>query len=154
MSRNLLTFAVILGIIIALAYYAFSNIQSRRNEKTADIHGHIIQLEVADTPQKQTTGLSQRSSLAQDRGMLFVFQKPDNYSFWMKDMRFPIDIIFLKGEKVVSIYNDIQPQLHKENAANLTIYSPEVPSDRVIEINAGLAKKYGLKVNDIVKNNF
>ena len=45
-------------------------------------------------------GLSERQSLAEDKGMLFLFEKPDHYAFWMKGMEFPLDIIFINGDKI------------------------------------------------------
>lgn len=150
MSRNLLIFGLILFIIAGMAFFAFSNSQSRNKSKTVDIHGHTIKIEIADTQDKQIKGLSQRNSLAEDSGMLFVFPEPGTYQFWMKDMRFPIDIIFISSDKVITIYNNVQPYTGTDKSPNLTLYSPIAPVDRVLEINAGLADKYGLKEGDTI----
>lgn len=156
MTRNLLIFAVILVILVTTAFFTFSILQKgQSSNKTADINGYKIILEVASTPDQQAKGLSGRNSLADDRGMLFVFSSPDIYEFWMKNMKFPIDIIFLSGDKVVTIYRNVQPQLGLDNnkADNFTLYSPKQAVDKVIEVNAGTAEKYSLKEGDTIKIN-
>jgi uncharacterized protein len=81
--------------------------------------------------------------------MLFVFDKADYYSFWMKNMKFPIDIIFIRGDKIVSISkNAVAP---KSADASLPIYKPEAPVDKVLEINSGLSDKHNIKKGDKVE---
>src|SRR4051812_48326835 len=63
------------------------------------VEGKIISIEVADTPEARERGPSGRESLPQGSGVLFVFDAPATYGFWMKDMRFPIDIVWLDEEK-------------------------------------------------------
>ena len=82
--------------------------------------------------------------------MVFPFNKADYYSFWMKDMKFPIDIIYLKDKKIVTIFENVLPQSSDQNPE---ILNPEEPSDTVLEINAGLARKYNLKKGDIIRLN-
>ena len=75
--------------------------------------------------------------------MLFIFPKPARQNFWMKDMKFPIDILWIKGDKIIGV---------AENAAlpitgqELEIYSSPEEADRVLEINAGKAREWGVKV--------
>jgi uncharacterized membrane protein (UPF0127 family) len=77
--------------------------------------------------------------------MLFVFASPDVYQFWMKDMNFPIDIIWLDAnKKVVLIEHDVAPSTYPDS------YGPETLTQYVIEIPAGEAKRAGLKVGDTV----
>jgi uncharacterized membrane protein (UPF0127 family) len=151
MSRNILIFAVILLILVIIAFFALGGgKRSILGGKTATLHGHTIKLEIADTDAEQMKGLSDRDSLAKDSGMLFLFKQPGIYPFWMKDMRFSIDIIFLRDLKVVSIYNSVQPFITAGGVKqqNLTNYPPAAPSDRVLELNAGQAKEFGLQVGD------
>ena len=150
MNRNLLIFAVILLVLVGAAYFTLNG---RLGGKTVDIKGHTVKVEVADNEAEHTKGLSGRDPLAQDQGMLFVFNGQVQYPFWMKDMRFPIDIIFLKDSKVAMIYDSVQPTVtvDGEKHQNLTLYPPPSGSTQVLEINAGLAKKYGLKVGDSIK---
>lgn len=92
-------------------------------------------------------GLSGKEKLAKNKGMLFVFPKEDKYSFWMKDMRFSIDIIWINNDKIIHI----EENLPIPTTNYLEEYSPEEPARYVLEINAGLSQKYGFKVGDTVK---
>lgn len=93
------------------------------------IAGQIYHLEVADTDAQRRKGLGDRDSLCDDCGMLFEFEAPGRYPFWMKDMRFSIDILWLSGQKVVSIERVVSPDL-------LGILTPDVAADKVLELNA------------------
>ena len=70
--------------------------------------------------------------------MLFVFDKPDTYGFWMKDMRFPIDIIWISGDKVIYVLSEVHPDSYPN------LFKPPIPVDKVLEINAGLSRKLGI----------
>lgn len=90
-------------------------------------------LEIADTDIERTTGLGGREELCETCGMLFVFDHPGRHAFWMKGMRFPIDIVWLSGEDVVFVAHGVSPDL--DGTIN-----PEVAADRVIEFRAGAAQ--------------
>lgn len=151
------TILLLLGVfILAVGIFLFTQnllggngLSFLSKTATAKIKDTEVKLSVADTPKGQQKGLSGRKSLASDRGMLFVFKTPDYYSFWMKGMKFPIDIIYLRGEKVVTIYKNIQPP-KSANDTSLPVYTPEEPSDKVIEVNANFSDKHGLKKGDSV----
>lgn len=104
--------------------------------------------EIADTPKKQEVGLSQRKNFPEDRAMLFPFGKLGIYPFWMKNMKFPIDILFISNGKIVTIYEDAKPAKDNEPPQ---IYSSQEPADTVLEINAGLSKQNNIKTGDEVK---
>lgn len=112
------------------------------------IGDYSFKVAVATSQQEQEIGLSETKSLSQDQGMIFLFQKPDYYSFWMKNMKFPIDIIYINGDKIVTIKNNIAPP--KSDKESLIIYTPAEPSDKVLEIQAGLSEKYNFKNGDKV----
>lgn len=153
MNRNTLIFGGLIVVLIILIFFAFRFIQT--GGKTADIKGQSIKLEIADSPEERQKGLSKRESLPQDTGMVFIFDKDDTYSFWMKDMQFPIDIIFLKDTKVVSVFHEVPAFVGQGDAKtqNMTLYAPKTPANRVLELNAGQAKKYGLKEGDTITFN-
>ncbi|MDX1536041.1 MAG: DUF192 domain-containing protein, partial [Candidatus Spechtbacterales bacterium] len=70
-----------------------------------------ITVELAEKPEDKAKGLSGRSSLAEEHGMLFVFNRPGTYSFWMKEMNFPIDIIWIGEDmRVVDITKNAKPE--------------------------------------------
>lgn len=91
-----------------------------------------IQIELADTPEKRNLGLSGRENLPPRTGMLFTFDQPGKWGFWMKDMHFPIDIIWLDGNyRPIHAAESITPQSYPK-----TFYPP-APATYVLEINAG-----------------
>ncbi|MGN6351023.1 MAG: DUF192 domain-containing protein, partial [Candidatus Nitrosocosmicus sp.] len=70
----------------------------------------VIYVDLAITPDQQAKGLSIKNSLNDSEGMLFPFDKPGDYSFWMKDMKFPIDILWIDANnKIVHIEKNLQP---------------------------------------------
>ena len=108
------------------------------------IAGREFSLEVADTPELRTRGLSGHAELADQQGMLFLFDTPGNYAFWMRGMQFPIDIIWLRGDEIVSIAANAAPPAVGTPDTELERFTPDAPADRVIELRAGLARELGL----------
>jgi uncharacterized membrane protein (UPF0127 family) len=93
-------------------------------------------LEVAGTPLSQHVGLGGRVSMAQDQGMLFVFDAPDAACFWMKNMHFSLDMIWLDANKrVVHIEQNVSPETFP------ALFCPDKPAKYVIELKAGEAKR-------------
>jgi len=88
--------------------------------------------------------LSNREKLAENQGMLFVFDHTDYHSFWMKDMRFAIDIIWIdENKKVVDITHNAEPESYPK------IFKPSLPAQYVLEVNAGWAEEHRVKVGDL-----
>lgn len=113
------------------------------------IGGQIIMLEVARTPQEQSTGLMNRTNLATNRGMLFVFSPPRPVRFWMKDTLIPLDMVFVSNGVVKFIGQQVLPC----TADPCPIYGPEptIDIDSVIELRAGRTAELRLKVGDRLK---
>lgn len=99
---------------------------------------------IARTVAARERGLSGRKGLAPDEGMLFIFDAADTYGFWMKEMLFPIDILWLNGSRIVDISTDLPPSVPGDR---LPVFYPRVPADRVLEVPAGFAKVHGLKLD-------
>lgn len=98
-----------------------------------------IQILVADTPAQMEKGLGGRDSLPQDTGMLFTFPTEGRYGFWMKDMIFPIDIVWIgSNKKIIGISGNLSPETYPG-----TFYPPS-NIQYVLELNAGAADKFGL----------
>jgi len=105
---------------------------------------------VANNQNLRKKGLSKRESLQLNSGMLFVFEKAGDWGIWMKDMKFAIDIIWINEEKqIIAIAKNVSPQPGVKDE-RLTIYKPGQNAKYVLEINAGLADRYGLYVGDVV----
>lgn len=112
---------------------------------SVEVGDTIFNVNVVDTDTERTQGLSGRESLAEDEGMLFVFEKSDIYPFWMKDMRFPIDIMWIdENLKVVYIKENATPQSFPE------IFTPNIFALYVLEVNSGMVVEEKIKINDEV----
>lgn len=133
-------FLAVLGFIISSNFINFSSVP------TATIKNKTFKLLVARSEEDKQIGLSKHESLPEDSGMIFLFDKPSLYSFWMKDMKFAIDIIYIRGDRIVTIYENQKPT--KDGTP--PILTPSEPADKVLEINAGLSKKYNIKKGDKV----
>ena len=106
-----------------------------------------LMVEIAATPAQMEQGLSDRNSMDENQGMLFDFgQQPSGTPFWMKDMKFDLDIIWVKDGKIVQI----SPQVSHELGSRNIISSAEAV-DKVLEINAGVSEKLGLEVGDEIR---
>jgi uncharacterized membrane protein (UPF0127 family) len=108
------------------------------------IANQLISLEVANTPQEQAMGLMYRTSLADDRGMLFAFNPPQPVGFWMKNTKIALDMIFLSNGQVKAIEANVPPC----NETPCPTYGPKEIIDQVIELRGGRAAELGLKVGD------
>ena len=113
--------------------------------------GEEIPVEVADTLKKRSLGLGKRTTLKKGWGMLFVFEKRKPHRFWMKDMQFPLDIIWLDNHRIVHIIHNAKPANSRDEPKVMT--SP-VPVNFVLEIAAGRAAKLGLKTEQRMKFKF
>jgi uncharacterized membrane protein (UPF0127 family) len=114
---------------------------------TLVIAGRVtLTVELARTPEEQIRGLSGRRSLKPGRGMLFVYDRPHPVSIWMKDMRFPLDIIWIRAGRIVAI---------QKHAPPLTPDGPEriytATADLVLEVPGGFADRQKIRVGDSVR---
>ena len=108
----------------------------------AVINGHTLRLEVADDPAERTKGLMGRPSLPEEDAMLFVFLQEAVHAFWMKNTLIPLDILFVDKELKIASVQTMQPEPGVSDD-QLLRYEPPVPVIYAIEMNAGLAQKYG-----------
>ncbi|MFH1745132.1 MAG: DUF192 domain-containing protein [bacterium] len=106
-----------------------------------------IKIEIADDYVEIVNGLSGREYLEKESGMLFVFNDKQIRDFWMKNMRFPLDIIWINDNKIIDISKNLLPE--GENPLN-HYYSPK-PVNYVLEVNGGFCEKNNIKTGDSVK---
>lgn len=121
--------------------------------KEVMINDQKLKVEIADTQEKRSRGLGGRESLASDSGMLFIFPKPDKYPFWMKGLKFPLDFIYIREDKVIDLLPNIQPPSGGATDESLPIYLPREEVDKVLEVGGGTIEKFGIKVGDSIKLN-
>ncbi len=104
--------------------------------------------EVANTLEARTIGLSGRLKMSEEEAMLFVFDSPGYHSFWMKNMKFDIDIIWIYYDTIVYIEEKVK---HPQNQdSDLELYSSNSKANMVLEVIAGTSSKYGFSVGDRV----
>ncbi len=130
-------------IVIAAFYY-----KSNPLGPELLVNGKTIKLLVAVTPDQKQKGLGYRSSMPEDTGMVFPFDTKEKHGFWMKGMQFPLDFVWIDGNTIADITENVLPPA---SDGPLQTVSPKVPVDKVLELNAGQVAKLGLKVGDTVK---
>jgi len=162
-SHRLVVFCVALLIIALLAtFISFFIPKTAARTTQASISYHIdalgykteslaigtttLSVEVSDTDALRDQGLSNRTSLGADQGMLFVFQSDSKPGFWMKDMDFPLDMVWIDASgRIVDITHDLLPSTYPSS-----VY-PKSPVRYVLEVNAGFASAHGMYVGEAVK---
>jgi len=129
-------FLAIVGGSIAFFSHQYS---PEGNEiRELKMNGKVFHVEIVSDAAKLSKGLGERDSLCQDCGMFFEFPKPAKRSFWMKGMRFSIDILWVNGNEIVHVSKNVSQN-------SLDTISPDVLVDRVLEVNAGVADSLGIK---------
>jgi uncharacterized membrane protein (UPF0127 family) len=110
------------------------------------IGGTPIKVTVVRTRAEQEQGLSGRKGLAPNQGMLFVFEKPGDYRIWMKDMLFPIDVVWVdENGSVVDITEAIGPDTYP------TVFGSRLPAKYILELSAGFVERYNIARSDKVQ---
>jgi uncharacterized protein len=128
---------ILAGISIAL--WNYNNTQNSSQKKSPNL---FSQVELADTPTKREIGLMNRKNLCSDCAMLFVFQEPNQYSFWMKNTLIPLDIIFIKDDGVIdNICYNMQPEDIRTQCI------AKSPIKLVLETNPNYLKSKGYEIN-------
>lgn len=115
------------------------------------IGGREISVELADTKEKRAKGLGGRENLASNSGMLFIFPKEDKYQFWMKEVKFPLDLIWIRKTEVVDIIKDAKPPEPGQKDETLPIYLPREPVDMVLEVTGGFVDMHNIKIGDTIE---
>lgn len=110
------------------------------------INDEELVVDVAQTPSQLQQGLGGRLTLAEGKGMLFVFSEPRPATFWMKDMHFPIDIIWIDNTTITGIHHSVPVPT---STVLLRYHSPGTVN-RVLEVPAGWALSRGVSIGDSV----
>ncbi len=137
---------VISAVLCLLAGFALAR---AAQTVQVDVSGLSVQAEIADSDMLRQQGLMFRDNIKEGEGMLFVFPIEGRHAFWMKNMRFPLDIIWIKGNKIVKIDQNVPIPTKGETSPKL--YYPPISVNYVLEVNAGFSKKNNLGIGDLVK---
>jgi uncharacterized membrane protein (UPF0127 family) len=114
---------------------------------TVVLNGHRFSVEIADTPAQREHGLMDRTSMPGDHGMLFVFPDSEPRTFWMKNTLIPLDILYFdNARRLVSVQEDVPPC----RADPCPVYPSIAPARYVLELNAGVAEKLGVRRGDAI----
>lgn len=130
-------------VIVVTKTVAIGEAQPTLPTRELVINSRRLVVEIADEPEEQRRGLSYRESLGRDRGMLFVFPEATRQRFWMRGMRFPLDLVFINGDQVVHIAENVPPP---SKGGIPVVVLPTEAADKVLELNAGMAAALGLVV--------
>lgn len=106
-----------------------------------------IKVEIAQSLEEKMRGLSGRENLSFTEGMLFLYSEPGEYCFWMREMNFPLDIIYIQGEEIKEIFKNV-PVL---TAGEITEICPQEKADKILELRAGFSDLHNLKIKDKIK---
>jgi uncharacterized protein len=144
------TISVVIVVIVVLGAGVGFTIMKKTSAEVK-INTVSIAVEVVDSVFERRRGLSGRSSLSPSEGMLFVFEEPGYHSIWMKEMLFPIDIIWIADGYVVDIKENAPPPASGTLDVELPVYTPDVPADFVLEVNAGFVQQHNIRIGDEVE---
>ena len=107
-----------------------------------------LNIEVANTKEKRNKGLGYRESLASDSGMLFIHDNSQKYTYWMKGMQFPIDIMWVSENTIMDYVQSAMPPVENQADDTLVRYSSPVDVNKVLETNAGFITKNNIQKGD------
>ncbi len=133
--------------IISVLFLGSLIVLNKNNEVNAVVLANkTYSVEIADTNTERQRGLSLHTPLLENQGMLFVFNQDDFHGFWMKDMLFPIDILWIDSNlKVVHIEKHVSPETFPK------VFYPTSKSRYVLEISSGQVDKSNIKIGELVK---
>ena len=133
-------------VLLAVLIVAFLVLVSGSRETAAFPDGYTIVLAVADTPEERAHGLMNRT-IAENQGMLFIFERTDIYTFWMKNVPQSLDIIFLdENFTVVSIFVNVPPCFDE----SCPLFTPMVPAAYALEVRGGFSERHSVEVGSVL----
>jgi len=140
-------YGVLIFFVLAALILRFSG--THDNVTRILLDNRPLDVAVARTPAEQYRGLGGRDTMGKIDGMLFLFGHTGRIGIVMRAMNFPIDIVWLDGNRVVDIVSGapIEPD---SSEAELTPYYPRVDANMVLELPAGYAREYGLEIGAIM----
>ena len=146
MTRSLrrAVIAVLVIVIVVAVSVGYFVLQPRISNRIT-IDGVLLNVDLATTPAEQQQGLSGRATMAQDHGMLFVFQNEEYWSFWMVDMKFPLDMIWFNSNRQAVFFEQNLPPC---GSSFCQVFTPSVRAMYVLEVNAGFVAEHHVSLGD------
>lgn len=128
-------------MIVAVALFTSIKLFNQNPKIEIKIADTTLKVWVADTGEERAKGLSGKNSIKEDEGMLFIFDQTGEYGFWMKGMNFPIDIVWIDGERrIIGMEETILPESYPK------VFSPKEPVLYVLEVRAGYILRHHLDI--------
>ncbi len=137
-------FAGVLFISIIFIFWIFTN------TRVLNLNGDEAKVLVANNPIERMLGLSGRSENLPADGMLFIYPKSAERTFWMKGMKFDLDIVWIKDGKIMSLEEDIPAPINGEEPRKM--YSGPLGADMILEMPSGGIDQYGLLIGQQIIN--
>jgi uncharacterized membrane protein (UPF0127 family) len=148
-KRRFIPFLILgVGVVVALAIQTQEPIRLSESSYEALItlpNASVVYVDVADSEKERVQGLSGRTSLGTFEGMLFLYEDLVTPNYWMPDMHFPIDLIWMVDGQILGFSEQAEPE-----DPPVTYYTPEKPINQVLEVNAGFVQENQLVVGEIL----
>jgi len=145
MNKILIVLLLFLLLAGGIVFYQFQSYGNVKTNGKVTIGKNVFNIETVKSEKDKQIGLTKYKSIKENQGMLFAFDTENKYSFWMKNMKFPIDIIFINNDEIVDYVENATPPAPDTEPAT---YEPQLPVNYVLEIKSGLVKKYNIKTGD------
>ncbi len=142
---------LIIGVFYNISQVDINNLGSKYKEEIK-INENKFLVEKAEGREKTSLGLSGIKSMCNECGMLFIFEEESNYAFWMKDMNYDLDIIFIdNNKKIVNIFSNVKKEGYNKVEPNKSekIRNTE-KAKYVLELNAGVTESKNIKAGDVI----
>ncbi len=138
--------------LVLLLFALCESVETAVRVPVVEVGGAAFKVEVSDDAEERSQGLSGRDPLPDDGGMLFVYQEPVVPGFWMRQMRFPLDFVWIGDDcTVADVTPDVPAPEPGTPESELTLYRPSAPVLYNLEVNAGTAARHGIGVGDEVR---
>ncbi len=135
----LLVLAIVAAAAVGWCLHAYPHTVMQSSQKNITIGAAAVAVDVADTEPLREQGLSGRFGLSEGQGMLFVFDTDGTWGIWMKDMQFPIDILWADASgRVVTVASAVAPDTYPQ------AFYPTAPARYVVELPSGFAARHGI----------
>lgn len=144
--KTISVITALLGLAVIIVYFIFGRTRPAVF-KVAKIGAVSVNVEVVESLPAQQRGLSGRPSLSPDSGMLFVYKDKDIRHFWMPDMHFPLDVLWISDSAVVGLQENIP---FASTNGSVPLFQSNVPVDMVLEVNAGWIAQNKAKIGDLL----
>lgn len=149
-AQKIKTWHKVFFVILALSFMGVKFLQLQFSTAMLELKDQILSVQIAKTIYQTHKGLGDRDTLSPYDGMLFLFDFPKKPGIVMRDMRFPIDIVWFQDGKVVDIAPNV-PIEPEKSELELTRYYPRVEATAVLELPAGWADQYHLQIGDVLR---